>query len=256
MGAVLADFPHIPLVACVGLVIGFFAPLTASGGFLVVAFLLALGLPPQTAIACAMFASIGSASMSFMRLQRDGKVVRSFLLPMIALTVIGNATGSFIVVNMPEEMLRKIVGVLMIFAASIIAFQTKLGVETRQTTRPKTAMGLFLYTLCSVYAGFFVGGSGVMQRFIALTFFGFTIMQSAATGALPWVFAASASSVVFAWNGYLDFSYALPLLLSMGVGAYIGANTGLKHGEEWVKGIFVGVTYLTAIYFFTTAVLF
>lgn len=251
----LSAFSHMPLVAFFGLFIGFFAPLTASGGFLVVAFLLALGLPPQTAIACAMFASIGSASMTFTRLKRDGKVVWNFVPALIALTALGNVIGSFVVVNMPDSLLKPLVGVLMVFAASVIAFQSRLGVERRETGKNKTLLGYLLYFLCSVYAGFFVGGSGVVQRFTALTFFGFTVMQSAATGALPWVIAASASSVVFYLHGYLDFSYALPLLVTMGAGAYIGAHTGLKRGEAWVKGVFVGVTYLTAFYFFSTALL-
>ncbi|MBL1147761.1 MAG: sulfite exporter TauE/SafE family protein [Pseudomonadota bacterium] len=252
----IAAFPHMPLVAFFGLFIGFFAPLTASGGFLVVAFLLTLGLSPQAAVACAMFASIGSASMTFTRLKRDGKVVWNFLPPLIALTALGNVIGSFVVVNTPDNILKPLVGFLMVFAASIIAFQSRLGVERQKSSKKKTVLGMVLYFLCAVYAGFFVGGSGVMQRFTSLTFFGFTVMQSAATGALPWVIAASASSVVFYLHGYLDFAYALPLLVTMGIGAYIGAHTGLKRGEAWVKGVFVGVTYLTAFYFFTTALLF
>ena len=137
----LSAFSHMPLVAFFGLFIGFFAPLTASGGFLVIAFLLALGLPPQTAIACAMFASIGSASMTFTRLKRDDKVVWNFLPPLIALTALGNIIGSFVVVNMPDSILKPVVGVLMIFAASIIAFQAKLGVEQRETGKNKTLLG-------------------------------------------------------------------------------------------------------------------
>lgn len=231
------------------LVIGFFSPLTASGGILVIAFMMSLGLSPQEAIAVSMFSSSGSALITFFKMKKADKVNWNFVPAMIVITVVGNVLGSYIVVNIAEDTLQHLVGYLILFAASVIALHKNLGVEVGEASSGKIIIGFILYFLISIYAGFFVGGSGILLRFVALTFFGFTVLQSSGTGSLPWSIAAASSCVLFVYHDVLPFMYAIPMVTGASIGAYIGTHMAIKKGERWVKLVFVCITYLTALYF-------
>ena len=91
------------------------------------------------------------------------------------------------------------------------------------------------------YDGFFGPGTGSFLLFSFLLV-GFDFLGAAAN-ARALNFASNIAGVtVFGLFGLIDFSYALPMGLSMIVGAWCGARMALKKGTGYVRPLFIAMT--------------
>lgn len=233
------------LVVLTGLFAGFTGPFTASSSLIIIPFLLFMGFAPHEALAINVLASFCSWVTIGLHMLKAKKVVWRFFPALFIVGVTGATIGASAVLATPPEILGKLIGPLIVFSAVLVLVKKNIGVIQTIPGRLKAYTGIFFYALVSVYAGFFAGGSGIMFRIICLSFFGFQVVQSAATGGLIWMFIAGISSAFYAVGGYINAEnliVSLVLAMSMSLGSHFGAKSMLNIDPKPLKFIFVATT--------------
>ncbi len=124
------------LGVCLGLVAGVMSGLFGvGGGILFVPLLIALGLGQVEAAATSLLAIIPTAAVGAMRQSRYGNLrVRPALVIGVA-SIVGVEVGVRIATSVPEHVLRRLFGVLLIAVAVHVAWRTRASKESYP--RPK-----------------------------------------------------------------------------------------------------------------------
>lgn len=235
----------------IGLLAGMTGPITAASSLFTIPCLILLGFDVKHALAIQIFASFIAWLVVTKHMLKAKHIRWEFVPAFLILAVTGSAVGTFLAVQTPSDALKNIVGVFIIFASTLLIFARKVGTEEKVKSKKSHIIGLFLNFGATLYAGFFAGGSGIMLRTINLVFFGFTIIQSAATGGFIWVFIAGVSTFIYALNGYLNLDnifYAITLAASMAIGSNFGSKAMLVMQPRLVKNFFVIFAVLSGLW--------
>ena len=61
------------------------------------------------------------------------------------------------------------------------------------------------------------------------------------------VFSSAIATLIFMWQGLIDYKLGAILAVTMFIGAYIGAHTVTKLSDIWLKRIFISVVLVLAV---------
>ena len=220
--------------------------MVGGGSLLSIPVLIFLGVPPQVAIATDRFAGLGAAATALYRYSGAGKVVWRHVPLLCLLSVIGALIGSTVLIRVDPEILQPAIPFLLVALLPVLFLKRDLGVAAREVTQRQLIWGFLLYFLLQVLSGFFHAGMGTVIFFILMAFVGLTIVEVAATQMLPFIALAIASSLLFAWNGLIDFRVGLVLMAGGTVGGHLGARFAVRYGERWVRRLFVVMVVASA----------
>jgi len=233
------DWCSIWAVFLAGLASSFVGTMIGGGGLLSIPILIFLGVPPQVAIATDRFAGIAAAAAALYRYARAGKVAWRYVPVFCLLSVVGALIGSTMLIRVEPEILQPVIAGILLAFLPVLLLKRDLGVSAGEVTQRQVRWGLLLYFLVQVFSGFFHGGTGTIIFFILMAFLGLTIVEVAATQMLPFITLAITSSILFAWNGLIDFQVAMILMVGGALGGNLGARFAVLHGERWVRRLFV-----------------
>ncbi|MBI4093065.1 MAG: sulfite exporter TauE/SafE family protein [Candidatus Kerfeldbacteria bacterium] len=235
------------LVLLAGIAAGFFDSVIGAGGLVSIPSLVFLGLPPQVAIATDRLGSIGQTATAAFKFWKAKKIVWKYVPAFTIISLVGSVIGASILLNVNPAMLQSIVGYLLLALLPFIFLRRDIGIKGGKTSRPKMMLGLVIYFLIMIFAGFFGQGTGPMV-FYALTYFlGFTMLEVLATGIVPWFVLSVSSLIIFALNGIVDYQVGIVLLIGMAVGGYAGAHVAIKKGDVWIKRLFALFVVVSAV---------
>lgn len=128
----------------------------------------------------------------------------------------------------------------------VVFLARNLGLAPREVSALRFRLGLTLYFLVQVLAGFFGGGTGTLIFYVLMSFFGVTIIQVAATQIVPFMVLTVSSLVLFAASGIIDYRMGIVLMAGTAVGGYLGAHIAIQSGELWVRRLFAVVVLASA----------
>lgn len=215
---------------------------TGSNSLVNVPMMLQLGMDPRIAIATNMFGltfmSIG-ASIPFLK---GDSIDRRRMPGLVTLTLVGSALGAAAVGLLEREHLRLIIAGSMFFVLAFMVLSRRSGIE--KVERVSTAMSAAAYALVfilAIYGGLFSGGYVTMLTACFVALFGKTFTEAVATTKVVNIFSSAVATVVFMWQGLVDYRLGAVLGATMFVAAYVGAKTVTKLDDAWLKRIFLVV---------------
>lgn len=224
---------------------------TTGGAALInIPFLLIIGLNPSIAIATSKFSILGSLLAG--SIKYHGKDIikdKKLAVFLSTATLIGSIIGANLVISIDPSTLKVILIPLLMLVLLISVFKKELG-ETKKktTTAKKSYISCFITIfLLSIYGGFFGAGFGTFVVFSLIFFFGLTFLESSALMTVINVVSSLAAVSIFAYNGVIDYSFGLPLLIGTSFGGYIGAHYAVIKGSKLIKKLFIIVTSLLLI---------
>lgn len=241
----MPEIANLILILLIGFAAGFVDSTGGPGGLITVPSLMLLGLPPQVAIATDRIGVIGQIFAAAFKFW--GKIVWKYVPVLTFISLVGSIVGSNILLNLDPKLLQRIISVLIIGFLPVLFLKSKIGVEHTKVSRLKTGIGLFLYLILEIYAGFFGAGMSPLMFYTLTYFFGFTMIEVLATGVIPVMVLAISSLAIFALNGIVDYKYGIVLLIGMSAGGYLGAHFALKKGNVWLKHLLILFVIISAI---------
>jgi uncharacterized membrane protein YfcA len=230
------------------LITSFIGVVTGSNSLITVPAMFQLGIDAKVAVATNMFGltfmSIG-ASIPFLR-QRAIDFRKTW--PLIAITFVGSALGALLAVLMTAGSLKLTISIAMIVVAAFILFRRDLGVKhAAAVTTGAAVLTYFLTFALGVYGGLYSGGYVTILTTVLVAFFGMTFTEAVASTKVINIFSSLIATVVFAWQGLIDYKLGIILSSAMFIGAYAGAHYASKMSDIWLRRIFLLAVFLLAL---------
>ena len=222
---------------------------TGSNSLITVPAMFQLGIDEKVAVATNMFGLVFMAVGGAIPFIRKGTVDVRRLTPLIAITIIGSAMGAAIVGLVTSDAIKLIVTVAMF---AIVIFTVLNGQKARSEGGVSdgsgfSGLGLFLTFLLAIYGGLYSGGYVTVLTATSVAFCAMTYSEAIAATKVVNVFSSGVATIVFMYQGLVDYRLGLVLGLTMFVAAYIGAHFASRMNEIWLKRIFLGAVILLAI---------
>ena len=217
---------------------------TGSNSLITVPVMFQFGIDEKVAVATNMFGLTFMAIGGSIPFLRQGKIDVKKLSPLIILTLIGSALGAALVGYVTNQSIKLIVSVAMIAVVIFTLVRTK-GPENKGGKH--SGVGLIATFLLAIYGGLYSGGYVTILTAVFIAFLGMSYTESVGSTKLVNVFSSSIATLVFIWQGLVDYTLGAVLAVTMFVGAYIGAHYASKMNEAWLRRIFLTTVVLLAI---------
>ncbi|MFA6296777.1 MAG: sulfite exporter TauE/SafE family protein [Patescibacteria group bacterium] len=227
-------------------VVGIFSVSVGGTTLVMVPLLIYAGMDIKTAIATNMFALIFLSLSGMFGFRKEIKKQHIWwLIAFVILTLISSFLGAKLVLGINEEILKKIIAVIIILAAGTLFIKKDAGLNENKNKIAvwKIIVGLILVFVLGVYGGFFSGGYVTILTYVLILFFGLSFLQSAFDTKVINFFSSGIACVIFFVNNLIDFRLGLIFAVFISIGALFGTKLAIKKGNKWIR-----IIYLTAIF--------
>ncbi len=237
------------LVVAAGFASGFINTLAGSGSLITLPLLIFLGLPANVAngtnrVAILLQSLVATGSF---RQQKVLDMRRGFLLAVPA--VLGSILGAQIAVNLDEETMRRVIGVLMVVMLAVIIVRPKRWLEGRPEMlgRRPGWLQLVIFFLIGVYGGFIQAGVGIFLIAGLVLVSGYDLVRANAVKLLIVLCFTAFALVVFLINGQVHWVVGLILAIGSMSGAWVAAHMAVKRGAKFVRWLLIAVVAVSAV---------
>lgn len=220
---------------------------TGSNSLLTVPVMFQFGIDEKVAVATNMFGltfmSVG-ATIPFVR-QR--KIDYARVWPLVALTLVGSAIGALLVGIITNQSLKLVVSVAMIAVALFTLWRREISGGETAALRPRSNLVYLLGFLLAIYGGLYSGGYVTLLTAVLVAFFAMPFVEAVGATKLINVFSSLVATLIFVWQGLVDYRLGLILAVTMFLGAYIGAHYASRMNETLLRRIFLATVILLAV---------
>lgn len=246
----------LPLSSLIILVVLFFLTsvvgvVTGSNSLVTVPVMFQFGIEGRIAIATNMFGLTFMAIGGTIPFVRQGRIEVRSLTGLLILTIVGSAIGAMLVGLITNEGLKIMVSVAMfvIVIFTIVRREKPVDDNSATTVEPKSfgASVMIATFLLAIYGGLYSGGYVTVLTAALVAFGGMSYGRSIAATKLINVFSSGIATLVFMWQGLVDYKLGIILAVTMFVGAFVGAHIATKLNELWLRRIFLATVLLLAI---------
>ncbi len=234
---------NIVFLLFIGFITAFVDSIAGGGGLISVPALLSVGLSPQMVLGTNKLQGSIASIISAYEYIRSGKVNMKLMGKIIPFVIVGASLGVFTVRILPNEWLKPIIIVLLVFILIFTLIKKDFG--NAENPKPLTAAlmtyVLILCTIIGFYDGFFGPGTGSFLLFVFL-FTGVSFVSAQANAKILNTTSNIVSIIVFMKFGYVHYQYGLIMAAAGIAGAKVGTTVAVTKGSKLVKPIFLIMT--------------
>lgn len=196
---------------------------------------------PATLFGTNKFASVFGTTNAAWRYARQVKMPWRTTLPAALAAFSFSYLGAATVAWLPREMLRPVILLLLVGAATYTFYRKDFGSvhQPLHTGRKELLWATLLGALIGFYDGFFGPGTGSFLIFLFVRFFGFDFLHASAASKVVNVATNLAALAYFIPNGYWIAPLAAGMALSNIAGSVVGTTLALRHGSGFVRRLFL-----------------
>lgn len=231
------------LLVAAGAVASFIDSQVGGGGVITLPSLLLAGLPPQVAFGTNKLGGTASALVASANYVRGGAVPLRHAALFAPLSLVGGAIGVWALLHTDPSLLYPAVLAVMAGMTVYVLVRPRFGAVDRPIVGGLAMVAMALAALdIGVYDGLLGPGTGSMLLFACVAFLGYGFRRAAALGRVLNLGSNLSALAYFAWAGKVDWSVGLPMAASMAVGGWVGSHVSMRHGDRWLKPLFVAIT--------------
>lgn len=231
-------------LAAAGFVAAFIDSQVGGGGVISLPALLAAGLPPHLALGTNKLAGTAASLSASVNYGRSGAVPWRDAARWMPLSFAGALAGVYAVLHVEGRFLLAAVLVLMAAMTAYVLLRPSFGREDRlrlPTRMEVAAMGASALAI-GVYDGFLGPGTGSFLLFAIVALLGYGFRKAAALGRVLNFASNAAALAYFMGANQVLWEAGIPMALAMLAGGWTGSHVGMKHGDRWLKPLFVAIT--------------
>ncbi len=223
----------------IGILAGVFTGFIGGGaGMISVPLLLFIGLPPYSAVATPKVGAVGVAIGALAKFWRTNYIQWRYIPTFMVIAIGAAIFGANILLQTPEYVINKIVAVILIISVVALHIKKDTGIADIATSKIKKFFGYIGFFVTEALRAAFGSGFGMITGVVLVYFFGFTMLESAATKRISGVLVSVIALGVYLVKGIVDFHSGLGLFLGMTVGSYVGAHYAIRVGDQRLRTIF------------------
>ncbi len=240
------DLLHIILIFFAGIVVGFINVLAAGGSFLTLAVLIAFGLPPTVANGTNRVGLIIQNLFASSKYYKLKILDYRFGLIVSISAVSGSLLGSYIAVHTPDDLLKKIIAVLMIFVSFATIYKPKNFADKKIFSKSKWIFMSTVFFFIGVYGGFIQAGVGFF--IIAASIWGgFSMIEANAIKVFTITIYTIFILPMFILSHQVNFLVGIVLGLGSIIGAKIAISLSIKKGDKFIRVALIAFLFVFAI---------
>lgn len=243
------DWYLYPAVIAAGFACGFINTLAGSGSLITLPLLIFLGLPATVANGTNRVAILlqNIVGVSSFRQQKVLDLRGGLILAVPA--VIGSLIGAQIAVNLDEETMRRVIGVLMVVMLIVILVRPKRWLQGHggETSRQTSWVKLTVFFLIGVYGGFIQAGVGIFLLAGLVLGAGYDLVRANAVKVLIILCFTVFALAVFVLNDQVRWTVGLILAVGNMLGAWVASRMAVKRGAGFVRWILIAVVAVSAV---------
>jgi uncharacterized membrane protein YfcA len=228
-----------------GLTTGFIGTNTGGSALVTVPILVSLGIPPQSAVATARVATVGTMVAGLSQFHKAGKVDYRLALPACFFAVIGSLTGAQLLLLLPHAVLQQSIGILTL-AFTLLSFLKKAQNFEKPPDVGIRTIGYALFFFTGLVGGFF-GGQAILATYIFVLIFNKTLSESVGTRKVTGLAVALPSLFFYGVHGIIEWQWACCLVGGTLIGSFFGSQYALKKGDAWLKYLFTVVSVALSV---------
>lgn len=209
--------------------------------------ILLIGLPPQVAVGTARVASLGTGALSLTQFYKYGKIDWKLAAVLAIPSAVGGVAGARLVTAFDAELLRRLIGAVILLLGGMLLARKKLGTDGNQEfTLARRVAGFVAFSVSSLIASI-SGGGGILASTTLICLFGKTYLTSAATRRVASYGGACGATALFLSAGLVNWKYLIVLLIAGGLGSFFGVRFGVERGEPWGRLVVLVVVFLVGL---------
>ena len=240
---------------------------TGSNSLITVPVMFQFGIPEKQAVATNMFGLVFMAIGGTIPFVRRGAIDFRRTSPLVVMTIVSSAIGAALVGFITDQSIKLIVSVAMILVALFTLFRRNgstdstdrgteqsqpgsvaLGPKVRSGTASKLLIVGYVATfLLGIYGGLYSGGYVTILTAVFVAFLGMGFGEAVAATKWVNVFSSSVATLVFMWQGLVNYKLGIVLGAAMFAGAYAGAHYASKMSDIWLRRIFLSTVFILAL---------
>ncbi len=235
------------LLILAAFIAGFVDSIAGGGGLIAVPALLLAGASPLETLSTSKLQASFGAGTAMVAYARAGHVRLRGQIGMAAVSAGAGAAGATFAHQMPADLLRVIMPVILVAVALFFAFKPGLSDRDSVARMAPAAFTLTFVPLIAAYDGFFGPGTGsfFMLGFVLLAGYG-VLRATAHTKMLN--FASNVGALaVFATAGHMWWAVGFGMAVAQIGGAALGARLAMRIGARLIKPLLVATSTAMAL---------
>lgn len=222
-----------------GVFAGFLNVVAGGGSLITLPLLIFMGLPPTIANGTNRIAILAQNSFAVAKFNQKGVSSYPYSIYLGLSALVGSFVGALLVVDINEELFKKILSLVMVGVAILMLFNTKKSQQNEEEslTVKNQFLGVLSFFFIGIYGGFLHAGIGFIIILTLTKLNGFSLVKTNSikvTVALVYTIAAVG---VFIYKDAINWKYAIILAVGNSLGGYLGSVFSVKRGDSWIKGI-------------------
>ncbi len=244
------DWYVYPLVIVGGFATGVINTVAGSGSLISLPLLISLGLPANVAngtnrVAITLQNAVGTGRFHQARVLEHRPVV---LLGLPAMA--GSLVGASLAVGMSEELMRRVIGGLLIGMFFLLLIRPQRWMEGREPGERNLSWAgtAVLFFLVGVYGGFIQAGVGIFYLAAIVLGAGYGLVKANAIKIGINLLQTTVALLVFVWNDQVVWGIGLLLAVGTMLGAWFAASLAVEKGAEWVYRLLIVIVAVAGLH--------
>ncbi|MBI9034018.1 MAG: sulfite exporter TauE/SafE family protein [Bacteroidales bacterium] len=248
----MPDILQVTLLIIVGIVVGFINTLAGSGSVITLPLLIFLGLPANVANGTNRIAIFLQSVVGVRGFQRQKYLdTKNGLWPVIV-AVIGSLIGASIAVELNNQLMEKIIGIVMVLMFFVIIYKPDQWIKTQISSENKkfSILQLLIFFAIGIYGGLVQAGVGIFLLSALVLGAGYDLIRANALKLLIVAIYTPVALAVFIYYDQVNFIWGLILGGGNMIGATLATRFAVSWGPKYIRYILLTMIIVSSLKLF------
>ncbi len=238
----MESYWHYALYLVLGILVGVINTIGGGGTGLLYPLLIFMGMSPHAAVGTARLSMLTQGLFGFLGFRSSGYFLFPFNLYLSISALIGCIFGSFLSMEIPEGMYKKLIAVVITMTTLLLFFGNQ---KRKPGTQPRIhgkylIISIIVFFLLGIYIGVVQTGIGFMMMIALMLINKLDIHQANSVKVIVLFIASIPALIIFAMYGYVSWPAAIALAVGTSLGSYFTGKFSVRIPEKKLK-IFIAV---------------
>jgi uncharacterized protein len=235
------SFLHIALLIASGVAAGFINAVSGGGSMLTLPALIFIGIPPGIANGTNRIAVVVQ-NIAALATYHQLKVTNHQLAFSLAIpTVVGAFLGALISIRLDDTQFRTVLGIVLLLLIGPVLAEPQL--QARFANRQhafRESWGLWaVFFIIGIYSGFLQVAAGLFFLLVLSVVGGMNLVLANSIKVTAMLCTTATALLVFVADNKVVWGTGLLLAAANALGAWLGAQWGVKKGDYWIRVVLI-----------------